>query len=344
MKKILTLVLLGLVCSTSYAQEIDTKQWTLFMKKTATWCPPCGGWGWNFFDAVYNAHKDNKVVLMNVHYSGELQNQVATDVSGIVPASGQPRFIVNNFVLDVYSGNMGEKKQEVDEIVEYNQSSGAFIGLGSDVVYDIGTGMLTAKSVARKLIDNDKTEFKIAHYLVKKAAVASQAGQNGDVTHKNVLAGSISNKGIGVDLVFDGVVNGSEANITVERKYQESDGFDPSDYIVYTVLWIPSSGGYTFYNATSTEISEVNAAYDTNNESLYSAFFGQEGDLMVDIDRMNSDQVMVELFDIRGQKTLSGMVSKTGRSTMDGIQLSQGKYIVVFTDGKTKISKKIIKY
>ncbi len=45
MKRFLYLIILVFLSTWVYAQEVPETQKSLIIKRTATWCPPCGGWG-----------------------------------------------------------------------------------------------------------------------------------------------------------------------------------------------------------------------------------------------------------------------------------------------------------
>jgi hypothetical protein len=51
--------------------EVPATQKSLITKRTADWCPLCGGWGWPFFRQLI-LDNSNKAVLIAAHYSGAL--------------------------------------------------------------------------------------------------------------------------------------------------------------------------------------------------------------------------------------------------------------------------------
>ncbi|HHB79571.1 MAG TPA: hypothetical protein ENK85_10105, partial [Saprospiraceae bacterium] len=62
MKKILLLLLAVGISYLAQAQEVPQTQSSLIIKKTASWCPPCGGWGWDLFEQLIDDN-DSQAIL-----------------------------------------------------------------------------------------------------------------------------------------------------------------------------------------------------------------------------------------------------------------------------------------
>ena len=88
------------------AQEITVPQTQrpLITKRTASWCPNCGGWGWTFFRNVMDDNNGKAVFFAN-HYDGIHTSPttlaLATNFGGV----SQPLFFLNNTNQSVSSGS-----------------------------------------------------------------------------------------------------------------------------------------------------------------------------------------------------------------------------------------------
>ena len=92
---IFTISILVSSLTIGFSQDVPEVQQSLITKITATWCPNCGGWGWTFFENIYDDNAD-KALLIAAHYSGELQTSVSSDFADNFNISYQPFFILGN--------------------------------------------------------------------------------------------------------------------------------------------------------------------------------------------------------------------------------------------------------
>ena len=88
--KITLLVLLIFFGFAMSAQVPDAPQTSMpvITKIAATWCPPCGSWGWDFFEHMLEDNTDD-AIIMAVHHSGDLVNPTASALTSNLNASSQ---------------------------------------------------------------------------------------------------------------------------------------------------------------------------------------------------------------------------------------------------------------
>ena len=70
-KNFLLSVCLLLGANFIFAQEVPEVQRPLVTKISATWCPPCGGWGWTLMEELVIDNED-KATLIVAHHDGQL--------------------------------------------------------------------------------------------------------------------------------------------------------------------------------------------------------------------------------------------------------------------------------
>lgn len=106
MKKIFllsTFILFTITIFNAQNVEIPTTQNPVIIKVSASWCSTCGGWGWNFFEDIYEDNHENSSVFV-IHHSGDYTNTAASEITTNFEVPGQPVFLFNGEDLNVSSG------------------------------------------------------------------------------------------------------------------------------------------------------------------------------------------------------------------------------------------------
>jgi len=87
-----------LLTLSGYSQEAPQTQSALVTKISATWCPPCGGWGWDLFhDLVVD--NEAKATLLAVHHSGNLLTPTSGALADNFMISGQTMMLLRRLMF-----------------------------------------------------------------------------------------------------------------------------------------------------------------------------------------------------------------------------------------------------
>lgn len=96
---------------------VNSQNTPVFTKVTATWCPNCGNWGWEYMETMKDMFATGDAVVLGAHFSGDLANPTSEWFADNLNSVGQPKFYVNNERITVSSGNWSTKVQETVDAV-----------------------------------------------------------------------------------------------------------------------------------------------------------------------------------------------------------------------------------
>lgn len=346
-KNLLTLLLLGASFTLSAQQiEIPQKQFSLVTKRTATWCPYCGTWGWELYENLI-ADNSGKALLIAAHFSGELFNPTAGSISNNFGGFGQPLFFLGNENQGASSGNIDEKRNSIkskinDAFLSPPSAQTGMVLVNNDNQLDVYT--------KTKFFENSNGAYYVGVYLIEKSLTHYQSGQGQDALHKNVLKESLTESAFG-ELITEGTVSaGAEFAFQVSLPLDES--YDLGNTIIATIIWEKDDGTYKVVNCNFSDnfVDEVVAT----NEALLkigdfkvspnpaSAFAEISLELQEDF-----DQAELSLIDAQGRKIqtlFAGNISAgTNRFTLNKEQIPvAGLYFVQFKANQKVVTRKII--
>lgn len=259
-RTITTLVALCSIALSVSAQQVEEVQKTLIIKKTATWCPYCGTWGWDFFDDV---RQDNagKAVFWAAHYGGSmLENPTSTEIVSNLSGGGQPKFYLNTELQNVSSGNTASARITFQNAVDTAYLQAPVANVGIDATYE--GDLLTVHSKSRFFQDADG-EYYLGLYLVENDLLAYQAGQNTEVMHSSVLRKALTPTTYGTLLADGPVAAGTE----FEHEYTVSFAGTPVTSLeVAGVIWKKTGAQYTVVNVWST--TDINEMVPTSTADI----------------------------------------------------------------------------
>lgn len=226
-------------------QQVEQTQRSLITKRTATWCPNCGSWGWTFYHDLITENQQT-CVFIAAHYSGALETGVAADLTENFGGNYQPEFFfdqvkypVTPFTLDTYRPLF---KSLADSA--YNVAPVANCGFAP--IYVNGAIQVDAKI---RFFQPASGEYYFGVYLVEDHVIAYQSGQGNNANHRYVLRASFTNDSFG-ELLVNGSV---AANEEFSKSYSLPIG-DPSgyDYHVVGIIWKKEGSKYQVVNVWST--------------------------------------------------------------------------------------------
>lgn len=250
-------LLLLIVFQTGFAQEVAQIQKTLITKRTATWCPYCGTWGWDFFESVDGAVGE-KAVLVAAHFGGSsLENPTSLDWVTNLGSSSQPKFFINNDLLTVNSSNMPDAlnvlKGQVDN--NYLQAPVANVGLQTG-----WSGPDLSIQTRTQFFQDANGEYYLGIYLVEDEVLATQAGQTGQVSHHHILRGDATPNTFG-ELILNGAVSAGE---TFTKSFTTAIGsYKIDDLDIVGVIWKKENNKYLVVNVWSIDAKPVISSTET---------------------------------------------------------------------------------
>lgn len=292
MRKLSLLLLAAASVSTSsFAQTPGQVNRGLVTKISATWCGPCGGWGWVLTDEIKAATHD-KAMYMGIFPTNSN------------PGWGNPEFVNNtanafqNVSTFMGTGYPSHGANALDKSKQ-NSSGGGIntAGVKSDVIAAINdfanapvvasTGF-TVEKKGNDIIVKSKTQFwqaangeyYLAAYMVEDGALNRQANKtstsdpNDKIPHSNVLRGSMSGTTT-ADAWGVQIANGAiTANQTYDKEFKftvTDSKWDMAKMKVEMILWKKEGSAFKYVNGNDIYqfVASVDDVSAVGNLNLY---------------------------------------------------------------------------
>lgn len=234
----------------SSAIEIKKQNVGLYAKLTATWCGPCGGWGWTLNDEILDALGDDAILTSFYgSASSKLQNGTAIQFTSDFGEGSFPGFTFNGIVQTVSTvgGGVNTVQTKANVITESEKFKNApvEIGLGGKLTWE--GDKLTLKYAVKPFKDQTG-DFYVGVYIAEDGVMEEQANQNGIVAHHHVLRDRITNPVYGNK--FEGSLKANIQTDLDEITYDIDSSWEKGKIEVFGVIWKKSiGGGYEFVNA-----------------------------------------------------------------------------------------------
>lgn len=328
------------------AQSSETKQNSLVVKLSATWCPVCAGAAWT----SYNWLLDN--VINNAFYftahsssTSRLFSTTSLDIIRNFDLSAyQPAFYLNG-VNKGTGGSVTEKeiKNTIEDAVTVAPS--AFLKTVAK-----STGNASIKAQVTVTFPKSVTgNYSIGLYLVEKSVQEIQTGLSGIVEHKNVLRNSFFTQSFGEPLVGTsfpaGYTNSVTGNINLPANSLASN------FEVTAVLWNKKTDKYEFVNVNAT--SDMAGVLTSLSEKLDEGFIFQctkalkdEVEFQFSSQSTNTYNVNVQLRDILGRSVMNQsqikLTNELQQINFTHLNLIPGTYILSFESKDFIISRKMV--
>ena len=246
MKKLLLFCLsLFLIHPDLWAQEVTQVQKSVITKRTATWCPYCGTWGWELFEGLIEDNSE-KAVLIAAHFGGsQLETTTSAEYLANLGGAGQPRFFLNNDLQSASASTIADTRASIKQQVDANYLLQPIANSGSYSSFDGNMLNIQTRTV---FFQQAEGEFYLGVYLIEDDVLNSQAGQSGEVMHHYVMRDAATSTTFG-DLLGSGTIAaGSE--FTANYSVDVSD-YVPANLDVVTIIWKKEGAFYQFVNAWS---------------------------------------------------------------------------------------------
>ena len=201
---------------------------TLLVEYTATWCSPCGSYGYDNFKDAYDKNP-GKVVGISMHAndavsSGFSYAQDAMEKNWSFNAT--PMCAINN-IRHSASG----LQTEIDNAINSNPKAKAGIGIEWSV-----SGTTITINTRTVFFQSLTGEYNLGIYLVENGVMAYQTSHTPSfIVHDRILRDSPTSGGFGEKIVLN---PSSEQSINKSYSYAfTAEVYNPSNLKVVAVIW-----------------------------------------------------------------------------------------------------------
>lgn len=224
---------------------------SLVTKATATWCGPCGSWGWTLYNDIINTNKPSaKFLSLYASTSSSWDNNLfytsdATVLAQAFGIRGYPTMSTNGSNTMEYSSTGGiytaQSKTNTDNAVSAHKSSNVVANSNHELTIE---GDKAKVKVATKFFEAVSGEYYIAAYLAEDKAKNRQASQTGVVEHHHVFRASFAG-------AWGTNITNTGANGTEEFNFEVSidNSWVKDNLEVVTVIYKKNGTKYEFVNA-----------------------------------------------------------------------------------------------
>lgn len=355
MKKFLLPALGLLLSATAIAQTPEKKSLALVHKITATWCGPCGSWGWDLADEIKTA-TSAKALYWNLYASSspsmdntDFYNTTAGTIAQQITFGGYPDFGVNAI-----------------EKTSANTSGGGInpAGIKTDCIAAVDAFAATVpvaspasdmSSKGDSIIVNAKVQFwaaasgeyYLASYIVEEGALHIQNGQTGAVAHHGVLRTSMSAGSAWGEQIATGSIPANQTYTKV-FKFKVTDAkWDKAKFKIYNVIWKKEGSVYKYVNASLGKGVVTGLDDLLSSASLTLSPNPTRGSLTISFDALKSGKATYTFTDISGRNVLPAKTAtlKLGNNQQEinTTSLTPGLYFLSIQTAEGAIQKKFVK-
>ena len=346
MKKIfLQLAFIFLFSNSFFAQEVPEVQRPLITKIAATWCPPCGGWGWDFFEDLV-IDNEAKATMIVAHHDGQLVTAAGDAFSSNFNSPYQPYFYVYNDDVGANSSNGATKRTEVKDMVDVEAAKSPVANAGM-YLWLSGNNNLTIDTKT-KFFQAASGEYYIGVYAVEDEVINFQQGQGDNAVHEKILRGSLTSEIFGEFLMSGDISVGSE--FLNSFSFQLDDTWNLNHLEIVTIIWKKEGNTYVAINTNLSSdfitVGNVNILLQNASMEILPNVTSSQAIVNIDLEK-ELENATIELFDLDGKKITDIFQGKlkNGNSqfTIERNSVAvQGMYFVVLKSNQKVITKKVI--
>lgn len=342
-KTFLPLVFIFLFANSLFAQDVPEVQRPLVTKIAATWCPPCGGWGWDFFENLV-IDNEEKATMIVAHHSGDLVTVAGDAFSTNFNSPYQPYFYVYNDDVGVNSSNAAAKRTEVKDMIDVEAAKSPIANAGMNLFL---TGDQLVIDTKTKFFQAASGEYYIGVYAVEDEVINDQAGQGDNAVHEKILRGSLTGETFGALLMTGDIAVGSEFTNSFTTEY---DGWDLDHLEIVTIVWKKETDTYVAVNTNLSSnfvmVGNVNILLENAAMEILPNVTSSQSTINLDLEK-ELENATIELFDLDGKKVtdifqgrlpIGNSVFTIERNSV----ATQGMYFVVLKSEGKVMTKRIV--
>jgi len=317
------LIYLAIFVFTTY---LSSAQHTPIVSKvTATWCPNCGDWGWDFMEGMKSEFSAGPVTLLGVHYSGDLQNPAAEWWASNLNSSGQPRFWLDNERISASRSTWTDALPTILEDANETITNAAAAVSYNSVLLD--NGALTV-SASVDQIPTTTNKLYISTFVYENNVENFQSQQGNNALHPNVLRAAMTDEYQGLQITSFG---------NYDFSAEMDAAWAAEELGIITVIW--EEVGTTYNILSSISQSNVSLLSDTDEILPADLFTFKNGASNLIVTTQDKDNYTLNLSTLAGQQVVSTAFSQ--EVSIDKSQLSSGLYIATFRSANGLYSQQI---
>lgn len=343
-KKFLLFLFVALFSNPFFAQDVPEVQRPLITKIAATWCPPCGGWGWTFFESLVIDNED-KATLIAAHHDGQLVTTAGDEFSSNFNSPYQPYFYVYNDDVGASQSNAAVKRTEVKDMVDVEAAKSPVVNAGMNLFLTGGQIVIDTKT---KFFQAASGEYYIGIYAVESEVVNFQQGQGNDAVHEKILRGSLTGGTFG-ELISSGNIGvGSEFTHSITTELDDTWNLDHLEIV--TVIWKKVGDTYVAINTNlSTNFiiaGNVNVLLQDASMEIFPNVISSQATVNIDLEKELQD-ASIELFDLEGKKVADifqgNLPNGNSQFRLErNLVTAQGMYFVVLKSERKVMTKRVV--
>ena len=289
-------------------------------KVTATWCPNCGTWGWDYFEELKDIYESNSnVTLLGVHHSGDLRNNTSSWFADNLDFFYQPVFFLNNEDLDVSRNNWENKVDELADKLDIWQGGGESVNLSFQSAYVLNDEIMCSLNIDAS--NKSDGEYYVAIYVFENDVQNFQSSR-GMSSHPNVLR-DVMNDDVQGDLFTGQDANGNPVS-QLDYSMPLNMAWDKDKVGLLAVVWEEDGGQYALQNASSIHnIGLLSSDFETlDGDAVKVAYLSNGFNVRTDL----TGQFRLYFYNSSAQ--LIQDVTFTGETTIDTSNLPAGIYSI----------------
>ena len=212
---------------------------SLVLKVTATWCPPCGDWGAEYVNNIYNDFSGNAEVI-SVHDDSYFGVDIGYNLMSILNPTGVPSFYLG---LDPM-GNSGYGN--VSDLISADLSTTNQVSMAVDHSILSDSIIIKVQSQLENQFSGDNCY--LALYVMEDGQVAPQQvsgiGEVVDYVHNHILRSEANGSTFGIPISFTNGENLTE----ITAALAPSTIWTHENLYVVAVIWQQNGSNYDFIN------------------------------------------------------------------------------------------------
>lgn len=329
MKHLFSLIFV-LVISTFASAQIQTKP--LLTKRTATWCPNCGTWGWDAMKDIIDRYDGGQATVLALHYSGDLADQLNIDLASNFPQGGQPLFALNNTNLGFGSSSWAAKSEAIQADIDALNATAEKASLDLEALIDYSTNSISIMAQGQNE-SLSSGEYSLGIYLVSDAIEANQSSI-GMTKHFKIVYDKLTEETFGQP-IFEGGATSYEIEYSLTYDPADIDLF--SERSVVAILWKAVNGKYEVVNTDSAMYNPtVSSTADIANSLDANVWQNEVGDLVVELNsEATATDATVTLYSLAGN-AIATQTLQNNKTVVSRSQFTEANIYVatIVSDGK----------
>ena len=212
---------------------------SLVLKATGTWCPPCGDWGAEYVNNIYNDFPGSAEVI-GLHSNDNFSVDIGYNLLSILNNSAVPSFYLGLNPM----GNSGYAN--VSNLISTELSSPNQVSMA--VSYTVANGIMNIKVQSRLENQFIGDNCYLAMYLMEDGQIAPQEvsgiGTVSDYVHDHILRSEANGSTFGIPISFTNGENLTEVSAILAP----SPIWNHDNLYLVAVIWQQNGSSYDFIN------------------------------------------------------------------------------------------------